>query len=195
MKRCSAVAVFSQDLERVCLIHKLRPDWQAGKANFPGGKVDRSDAKPSMWNGKHDRVKLYLDEADFNEIHLRCAARELAEETSLTVDAAALKLFCTLRFRRVEDGEDAECRFFAVALPCRGRDLDSFVKTTTDERVFCEWSDSVLYGEGSYRSSDGKIVELPTMSNLPWLVAMARQTLGSTNTDSTPPFTVTEAGR
>jgi len=79
-RRYSAVAVFSQDLERVVLIHKLRPAWQAGKANFP-----------------------------------------------------------------------------------------------------------CLRGPDRY-------VELPTMSNLPWLTAMARQTLRGDGTDSTPPFGVYEAG-
>lgn len=36
-KRYSAVVVLSEDLERVVLIHKQKPDWQAGKANVPGG--------------------------------------------------------------------------------------------------------------------------------------------------------------
>ena len=194
MKRYSAVAVFSQDLERVCLIHKLRPAWQAGKANFPGGKVDDKDVDAKVVQAAIDNHDLRAADSIMSLAHLHCAARELAEETGLTVDAAALKLFCTLRFRRAEDGEDAECRFYAVALPCRGRDLEDHVKTIEEERVFCEWSDTVLYGEGTYFDGS-KMVEIPTMSNLPWLVAMARQTLGSTNTDSTPPFTVTEAGR
>lgn len=43
MRRYSAVALFSPNLDRVVLIHKLRPTWQAGKANFPGGKVEKGD--------------------------------------------------------------------------------------------------------------------------------------------------------
>ena len=42
-RRYSAVALFSQDLEHVLLIHKQKPAWQAGKANFPGGKVDAGE--------------------------------------------------------------------------------------------------------------------------------------------------------
>ena len=76
-RRYSAVAVFSEDLERVVLIHKLRPNWQAGKANLPGGKVeaeqDYINANVEDWQGTHEEA--------CDEVYRRCARRELREET------------------------------------------------------------------------------------------------------------------
>ena len=46
MNRYSAIAVFDKDLDHVVLIEKQKPAWQAGKANFPGGKVELQD-----WQG------------------------------------------------------------------------------------------------------------------------------------------------
>ncbi len=190
-RRYSAVAVFSQDLERVALIHKLRPAWQAGKANFPGGKVEAKDITAAM----EDRVPMPLSakwpQETFIAIHRRCAARELKEETGLVVDASSLTLFCTLRFRSCE-GDDAECQFFC----CRGND-EAVPKTMESEKVFVGETEHILRGEVGY-DVDTKTCfytsTLPTMSNLPWLTAMARQTLRGDGTDSTPPFVVYEAG-
>jgi len=186
-RRYSAVAVFSQDLERVVLIHKLRPAWQAGKANFPGGKVENQD-----WEFDWIPRPCDLTPEKITSCHRRCAARELQEETGLVVDASSLTLFCTLRFRSHE-GDDAECQFFTTKLLCRGRDLDDHVKTVEEEEIFCNWVDDILSGTACLRGPD-RYVELPTMSNLPWLTAMARQTLRGDGTDSTPPFVVYEAG-
>lgn len=185
--RYSAVAVFSKDLDRVVLIHKLRPDWQAGKANFPGGKVENED-----WPGILAESKATV----YDQIaaqHRRCAVRELAEETGLIVDEATLKPFCTLRFRS-SDG-NGECQFFAIMLPCHSAELGDYVSSKTDEMVFTEWADDILAsGEANYRyrvEHGLKTHSLSTMSNLPWLVAMARQTLRG-NSDA-PSFVVYEA--
>jgi len=62
-RRYSAVAVFSDDLERVVLIHKLKPAWQAGKANFPGGKVEAKDWPPHLAEGP-GIVKALLEELE-----------------------------------------------------------------------------------------------------------------------------------
>jgi 8-oxo-dGTP pyrophosphatase MutT (NUDIX family) len=175
-RRYSAVAVFSDDLERVVLIHKLKPVWQAGKANFPGGKVEVKDWWPDVDHAK-------LREFDVLDAHTKCAARELTEETGLVVPAASLTLFCTLRFRSRE-GDDAECQFFC----CRS-DVDS-AKTMESERVFVTDADVVAMGHAV--ACDFQVI--PTMSNLPWLTAMARQTLRGDGSDSTPPFVVYEAG-
>lgn len=185
-RRYSAVAVFSDDLERVVLIHKLKPAWQAGKANFPGGKVELKDYAEALWEPGSEA-----------EGHRRCATRELTEETGLVVPVEALTLFCTLRFRSHE-GDDAECRFFTTKLPCKGRDLDDHVKTVEDEEIFCDWVDNMMLGTackcvawGVSGSGAGVGVELPTMSNLSWLTAMARQTLRGS---SATPCIVYEAG-
>lgn len=194
-RRYSAVAVFSDDLERVVLIHKLKPAWQAGKANFPGGKVESKD---EPYGG--------VGPDAYNIAYRRCAVRELTEETGLVVPIAALTLFCTLRFRSRE-GDDAECQFFC----CIG-DVE-VARTMESERVFVDESSSIQQGyhatyctyrdaestktseiptkECCYLADDASI---PTMSNLPWLTAMARQTLRGDGSDSTPRFVVYEAG-
>lgn len=195
-RRYSAVAVFSEDLERIVLIHKLRPAWQAGKANFPSGKVEDKD----------DQFEP-CDKDYWFKIHRRCAVRELAEETDLVVAASSLKLFCTLRFRDADSGDDSECQFFC----CVG-DVEA-ARTMETERVFVDASASIQQGyEATYdtfRNSKGRVelktsptqtaecpylgdvVNIPTMSNLPWLTAMARQTLRGSGA---PPFVVYEAG-
>ncbi len=186
-RRYSAVAVFSDDLERVVLIHKLKPAWQAGKANFPGGKVEEEDRRRI--------VDSHLTYDSYDYAYRRCAARELTEETSLVVPVEAPTLFCTLRFRSRE-GDDAECQFFC----CRG-DVDT-AKTMESERIFVAAVSTVLTGSARYvrrwqpkdKAVDPQFTDLPTMSNLPWLTAMARQTLRGDGSDSTPPFVVYEAG-
>ena len=179
-RRYSAVALFSENLERVVLIHKLRPDWQAGKANLPGGKVEAGEGIPA----DYCRSSSYA-EAD----HLHCAARELREETGLDIAAAALKLFCRLRYVSRE-GNAAECCFFAA----RG-DVDA-ARTMEAERVFVGEVAHVFDGIGAYDfdpKTIGYRVELPTMPNLPYLVAMARQCLRGEG-GATWPLTVYENG-
>ncbi len=98
--------------------------------------------------------------------HLHCATRELAEETCIVVAAESLTLFCALRFNS-PDGEPAECYFY-----CAVGDVDQ-VRTVEAEPVFVADVDDVLDGQ----VIDCNAVTLPTMGNLPWLVAMARQRL------------------
>lgn len=184
-RRYSAVAVFSPDLERVVLIHKLRPAWRAGKANFPGGKVEEQDRL--MLSELPDRT-LSGDEL-YALVHRRCAVREIAEETGLVVGTADLKLFCTLRFKTPE-GEDAECQFFAVV-----GDVDT-ARTKESEIVFVETTEMVLTGSVTRRDlreirTMADIYQpVRTMSNLPWLTAMARQVLKGDGTGW--PFLVCE---
>lgn len=160
VKRYSAVALFSPDLDRVVLIHKLHPAWQAGKANFPGGKVEDADDQfepctPQYWEN----------------VHQHCAARELAEETGIVIAAESLTLFCTLRFNSpatdTSQPQPAECRFY-----CAIGDVDA-AQTRESESIFVADVDDVLDGQ----VIDCNAVTLPTMGNLPWLVAMARQRL------------------
>ena len=94
-RRYSAVALFSQDLDHVLLIHKQKPAWQAGKANFPGGKVEESDQPTDS--------ELYRQTSEYHN----CAHRELLEETGLDVPAAQLQLFCVLRFERLRKARES----------------------------------------------------------------------------------------
>lgn len=140
-RRYSAVAVFSEDLERVVLIHKLKPDWQA--------------------------------------------VRELREETGLDVAATALQLFCKLRFKSRE-GDHAEHCFYTV----RG-DVDA-ARTMEAEEVFVTDVTHVLRRTAHIRRP-WQDHWIPTMPNLPYLVAMARQCLRSEGAGSWP-LTIYEAG-
>lgn len=166
MNRYSAIAVFDADLDRVVLIEKQKPAWQVGKANFPGGKVEDTDW-PSIEEFDYEHVRR-------NVAHLHCAIRELKEETGLVVDAATVKHFTTLHFTTA--GEPGECHFFC----CVG-DID--VATTKEmERVFIDDVFNVMLGEVSYTTNEPRRYHfLATMSNLPWLVAMARQRLRDGN--------------
>lgn len=55
--------VFTSDFNNVILIKKAKPDWQAGRYNFPGGKVE------------------------LNEFGFPCIIREFKEETNLDIVA------------------------------------------------------------------------------------------------------------
>lgn len=198
-RRYSAAAVFSDDLERVVLIHRLKPAWQAGKANVPGGKVEDKDwpcdyhprnmishcrcpgTLPEDWENKDHRSTT-----PERDSYARGAARELAEETGLVVDAAALTHFCTLRFHSRE-GDDAECRFY-----CTRGDVEA-ARTMEEERVFVAALSQVI--EGEVFIDYGMSGEwLPIMPNLPYLVAMAQQCLRGSDSSKAWPLTIYENG-
>lgn len=60
MKKYTVAFIFNPTLEKILLIHKLRPDWQVGKLNGIGGKFKK---------GEHS---------------LACVIREVKEEASLS---------------------------------------------------------------------------------------------------------------
>lgn len=204
-KRYSAVVVLSEDLERVVLIHKLKPDWQAGKANVPGGKVDMEDVSEWLRSSPGFNWQTLSVDAAL-QAHRVCAARELREETNLDITATALKLFCRLRFRTPE-GNAAECCFYAAT-----GDVDA-ARTMEEEVVFIAELDSALCGfvfRDSFRSPNGApfklspaqtaecpmlgdAVAVPTMPNIPYIVAMARQCMRGEGAGSWP-LTIYEAG-
>lgn len=59
--------------QRVVVIQKARPAWQAGRWNFPGGKIERGESP------------------------VQAAAREFAEETGLHLDTSELRPVALLR--------------------------------------------------------------------------------------------------
>jgi 8-oxo-dGTP diphosphatase len=66
MKEAVVGFLFSENLEEVLLIKKARPDWQRGKLNGVGGKIEKTDASPAA-----------------------AMAREFEEETGMIVPAIA----------------------------------------------------------------------------------------------------------
>lgn len=179
MKRYSCAAIFSLNLSRVVLIHKLRPLWQAGKANFPGGKVELTDWPDVINPGESFPTPGdYADAAA--DAHRAGAARELREETGLIIAPADLKLFCRLRFTMPEPGE---CWFY-----CGVSDVNA-ARTMEEEVVFVADILMVQTGLVMYEAPDPVykgmtyVPEIRTMPNLPWLTAMALQVLrGETGT-------------
>lgn len=61
MKRYTIGILLFQDFSKVLLIKKTKPEWQAGKLNFPGGKLEP------------------------NELQIECVVREFYEETNLSI--------------------------------------------------------------------------------------------------------------
>lgn len=150
MIRYSGVVCLSEDLRRVVLLHKLKPDWQKGKANFPGGKVEDCDYDPMNDGGDGGRLSMFLAQ-------YRCAVREVREETSLGIGLPTL--FCVI------EKPEAECYFFYHV-----GDIAE-AKTMEAETVFADTVDNVLNGRTMRFCPDNGT--LPTMPNLPWLLAMA----------------------
>ena len=174
MNRYSAIAIFDKDLDCVVLIEKQKPAWQAGKANFPGGKVEAGDwlFKPSATPADPEDYESLQEEVvrSFDIAHLTCAIRETAEETGLILDPSTVKHFATLRFTTA--GEPGECRFFC----CVG-DVDA-TTTKEAERIFVDSVFGVMHGAVCYTTDERPRYHfLDTMPNLPWLCAMARQRL------------------
>lgn len=60
MKKYTVGFIFSSDLEKVLLVHKISPEWQRGMINGVGGKVEEG------------------------ETGLDCIVREVFEETGIT---------------------------------------------------------------------------------------------------------------
>ena len=89
----------------VALIHKARPDWQAGRLNGIGGHI-----KPSENPGE-------------------AMQREFEEETGAVVIKAAWQHFCTLTALAYEGGEEAIVYFFTA------RQEEVRLKSTTDEPI------------------------------------------------------------
>jgi 8-oxo-dGTP diphosphatase len=61
MKEYTIGALFTHNFSHVLMVHKTKPDWQKGKMNLPGGKIED------------------------NETVFECVSREFTEETGLAV--------------------------------------------------------------------------------------------------------------
>ena len=49
--------MFSKDMQKVLLIKKLKPDWQYGRFNGLGGKVEENESKKQQLQAQFDLFK------------------------------------------------------------------------------------------------------------------------------------------
>lgn len=100
--------------ENVVLIRKNRPEWQAGRLNGVGGKVEPGETREDAM------------------------VREFGEETGMATLAWAWDQICTIAWPddavRVGDAEPTTCTFFR-AVDVQGCRLEEAVTSTTDELV------------------------------------------------------------
>ena len=84
MKRYTVGFVFDKGLENVLLVGKTHPEWQKGKFNGPGGRIEEG------------------------ETPVQCMAREMKEEADLSIAEADWKEIAVI------EGNDIEVVFFAT---------------------------------------------------------------------------------
>jgi len=85
MKSYTVGLIFDKSLSRIALMEKTHPEWQKGKLNGIGGKVEK-------------------EESD-----LECLVREIEEETSLQTKPEAWTQFASMI------GEDWQVNFYVTA--------------------------------------------------------------------------------
>lgn len=142
--------LFSEDLSRVVLIKKNKPEWQAGKLNGVGGKIEDDEIGPYSAH--------------------KAMSREFEEETGAYVCPMDWNLFASLEF------PEAILYCFArqsnVIRKADGTTVPpeiEAVHTATDEEV------RIYTVEVDQRSLDPWWKCFPHMPNLEWLIPMARQ--------------------
>lgn len=72
MKKYTVGFIFNENMDKVLLIHKLVPTWQAGKINGLGGKIEEG------------------------EDSLTCIAREIQEESGLITEKESWEFICNM---------------------------------------------------------------------------------------------------
>lgn len=106
--------MFSLDRKRVALIEKNRPEWQAGKINGIGGKVEQAE-----W--AQDAL-----------------AREFKEETGVETHGNHWEYFAQMIFENDILGGKACVHCFSMF-----SELIDEVKTTEDEKVSVYWLEGI----------------------------------------------------
>ena len=72
MKKYTVGFIFNEPMDKVLLIHKLAPEWQIGKINGLGGKVEEGEA------------------------NITCIVREIKEESGLITEPEDWNLVCIM---------------------------------------------------------------------------------------------------
>lgn len=96
MKKYTVGFLFTPDLSKVLLIHKLAPEWQKGKLNGLGGKIESGEGA------------------------VTCFIREITEESGIVLEKKQVRLMGTLRgidwhvyvFGAIFQGEIFESRVY-----------------------------------------------------------------------------------
>lgn len=73
MRKFTVGFLFTPDLEKVLLIHKIAPEWQKGKLNGLGGKIDKGEGG------------------------MTCFLREIEEESGIVLDKKKVRLMGSLK--------------------------------------------------------------------------------------------------
>lgn len=85
MKRYTVGFVFDKGLQNVLLVGKTHPEWQKGKYNGPGGKIEEGESD------------------------LQCMVREIKEEADLSIPESKWKEVAMMQV-----GDDVEVAFFTT---------------------------------------------------------------------------------
>jgi 8-oxo-dGTP pyrophosphatase MutT (NUDIX family) len=139
---------FNQYEKRLVLIRKNRPEWQAGKMNGIGGKIEEEDFK---WNFNHEATPMVVKYA---------MTREFKEETGVESTSDQWDYFGKMIFNKDIMGGGATVHLLrSFLIP-----IDD-CKTNEDEEIIIDKVKSYLSGY-SY----------PLMHNLPILIPLALST-------------------
>lgn len=100
---------FNRDLNRVTLIHKNRPAWQAGKLNGVGGHLEESDASSMKAMEREFYEETGVTVMSWREVHVagdgkewtchvftssgEATPRTTTDETVVTIDISTLHAF------------------------------------------------------------------------------------------------------
>ncbi len=117
MRRYVVGFLFSEDRNKVVLIRKTHPEWQAGKLNGPGGKVEESDETPRM-----------------------AMSREFNEEVGVKIPWFSWSLFCSIQGTNGhyagEPGHQEDEKFQVDFFYCFGDNLSNLnIETDREEKI------------------------------------------------------------
>lgn len=122
MKRYVAGFMFNSGCTHVALVEKQKPDWQRGRLNAIGGKIEQ------IW---------VADDESYPEPPAVAMAREFVEETGYQTQPDDWTEFCVLHGPHGElTGPPWQVHFFYHVAGFH--DIEKRLRTTTDERIIVE---------------------------------------------------------
>ena len=159
MKRYVAGFMFNSGCTHVALVEKQKPEWQKGRLNAIGGKIEKVQAD----DGTPGTDGLYFTD----EAPVAAMVREFFEETGYQTQESDWTEFCLLSGPSGDmTGPHWQVHFFFHVAGFH--DIEKRLRTTTDERIIVE----------PIRHRRSRI------ANLEWLIPMALSTYMGGNTAS-----------